>query len=137
MQYNLMETHRTNTKMEQSTERYMKEKTLIPHLHLTYKTMIVILDLTNQKGAIQMTIIMADKNKETNAVATGIVLSEYQKREANEITQDTFIKRINIDKVKSEVRNQRPVIEEQVGEKAFDDIISQVIMEYFSKSLNL
>lgn len=37
MQYNLMETHRTNTKMEQSTERYMKEKTLIPHLHLTNK----------------------------------------------------------------------------------------------------
>lgn len=84
-----------------------------------------------------MTIIMADKNKETNAVATNYVLGEYQKREANEITQETFIKRINIDKVKSEVRNQRPVIEEQVGEKAFDDIISQVIVEYFSKSLYL
>jgi len=84
-----------------------------------------------------MTIIMADKNKETNAVATNYVLGEYQKREADEITQDTFLKRINIDKVKSEVRKQRPVIEEQVGEEAFDDIISHVIVEYFNKSLKL
>jgi len=84
-----------------------------------------------------MTIMMADKNKELGAVATDYVLGEYQKREANEITQDTFLKQINIDKVKSEVRKQRPVIEEQVGEKAFDDIVTQVIVEYLDKSMNL
>ena len=81
-----------------------------------------------------MTIIMADKNKETNAVATGIVLDAYQKLESKEIAYKTFLESINIKKVKEEVHRQRPVIEEQVGAETFNAIVTEVVFEYFNKA---
>ena len=81
-----------------------------------------------------MTILMENKTKELDAVATGIVLDAYQQLEYKEISYKTFIERINVDKVKQEVHKQRPVIEAQVGAETFNTIVRDVVFEYFNKA---
>lgn len=83
------------------------------------------------------TIIHKDKDKETNIIATDFILSKYQKFEKGEIGREDFIKEINAEKVKDYIRNERPHIEEQIGEKSFKQIIINVVAEYTLKSFNL
>ncbi|OEK58947.1 hypothetical protein [Staphylococcus equorum] len=83
------------------------------------------------------TIINKDKEKETNIIATDFILTKYQEFEKGEIGRETFVKKINIENVKDYVRSERPHIEGQVGEKAFNYIINNAVAEYTLKSFNL
>ncbi|OEK58939.1 hypothetical protein [Staphylococcus equorum] len=80
------------------------------------------------------TIICRDKETEMSIVATNLVLTQHQKYERGEIDLRTFAEAINVNKVKTYVRAERPLIEKQVGTEMFNNIINEVVNEYLSRA---